>query len=311
MRSSSLLSVLTLAATIVSPALATQSGGPERQAPSVSGVTVSPGAKPDALVDPTSQFVRQHLPESAFSEQYPRFRDAVCVKVQGLPDEFNAFVAKRIVEVAKQVKAPLAASPDCTPNIHVIFTPAPQAQIDDIAKRKDILLGFHWQADLKRVSTASQPIQGWYVTRVRDFTGRGHIELSGIFGADLDGSDDKPRGGGSTGGSRLSNGMSTEIVHTLIVADANKVADEKIGAVADYVSVLALARWKGLEHCNSAVSTVLNLMADGCDRNTAPEQATTADLALLTSLYAVDPRESGPQQRASIASAMRAADKTH
>ena len=45
--------------------------------------------------------------------------------------------------------------------------------------------------------------------------------------------------------------MSTELVHSLILADANKVADEKIGAVADYVAVLALARWQGLERCNA------------------------------------------------------------
>ena len=58
--------------------------------------------------------------------------------------------------------------------------------------------------------------------------------------------------------------MSAEVVHSLIIADANKVADEKIGAVADYIAVLALARWQGLERCN-AIPTILNLMADGCD----------------------------------------------
>ena len=46
---------------------------------------------------------------------YARFRDPVCVKVTGLPAEFDAFVAKRIVEVAKEVRAPLAPAATCTP----------------------------------------------------------------------------------------------------------------------------------------------------------------------------------------------------
>jgi hypothetical protein len=47
-------------------------------------------------------------------------------------------------------------------------------------------------------------------------------------------------------------------------------------------------------------------MADGCEGE-APEAATSSDLALLTGLYSVDPRESGAQQRATIASAIRRA----
>jgi hypothetical protein len=100
--------------------------------------------------------------------------------------------------------------------------------------------------------------------------------------------------------------MSSELVHSLIIADANRVAGEKIDAVADYIAVLALSRWQGLDRC-SAVPTILNLMADGCDAEDRPEAATPADLALLTGLYAVDPRESGPLQRASIAGAIRKA----
>jgi hypothetical protein len=115
------------------------------------------------------------------------------------------------------------------------------------------------------------------------------------------GDEDKPRG---LAGTRLSNGMSSEIVHTLILADANKVAGEKIDAVADYIAVLALARWQGLERCNAKVSTILNLMAQDCGDD-PPTAATTADMALLTALYAVDPRETGSQQRMAIAGRMR------
>ena len=33
---------------------------------------------------------------------------------------------------------------------NVIFTPNPQAQLDDVAKRRDILLGYHYTSQFKR-----------------------------------------------------------------------------------------------------------------------------------------------------------------
>jgi hypothetical protein len=107
-------------------------------------------------------------------------------------------------------------------------------------------------------------------------------------------------------GSRLGNDMSSELVHSLIIADASKVAGEKIDAVADYVAVLALSQWRNLARC-AGQPTILNLMAEGCEAEDRPDAATPADLALLTGLYTADARESGTQQRASIASAIRKA----
>jgi hypothetical protein len=272
---------------------------PAAKGPTVSGVTVEAPKKVDPLVDPAREFVRQRLPQSTFSEQYPRFRDDVCVKVVGLPDAYDAFIARRIVEIAAQVHAPVAKTATCQPNVDVIFTAEPQALLTDIAKRKDILLGFYWNdANLKRLATFKPPIGAWYVTRTRDQFGESRLEMH-------DPTDFlNPRVGRA--GSRLSNGMSTEVAHSLILADASKVAGEKIEAVADYVAVLALARWQKLDRC-SAQPTILNLMADGCDTDAKPAAATPQDLALLTGLYSVQARASGSQQRSTIASAIRKA----
>jgi hypothetical protein len=253
-------------------------------------------------VSPERQFVRSHLPTSR-NEQYARFRDPVCVKVQGLPVEFDAFVAKRVVELAKTVKAPVDPSPTCTPNVNVIFSTQPQRQLSDIAKRRDILFGFYWRTNLAKISTFTRPIQSWYLTRTIDTHGKDVLELVDPRPFDPD-SGKMPALTGRAG-SRLGNDMSSELVHSLIIADANKVSGEKIGAVADYIAVLALSRWQGLERCNS-IPTILNLMADGCDGTAPPEAATDDDIGLLTGLYAVAPREAGPLQRASIAGRMQA-----
>ncbi len=302
-RTTGMAGMLAWAALLASPAFATQSG-PDKPAPaaSVSGVTVTPG-KPDPLVDRTTQFVRQHLPENLFSDQYPRFRDAVCVRVVGLPAEFDDFIKARVLAVADQVHAPVAKAADCTPNVNVIFSAEPKAQVDDIYRRRDILLGFRFHSQVKRVTEFNRPIQSWYLTRTRDDHGTSFLEVENAL---LPGAE-RPAG---RAGSRLSHGVSAEVVHTLVIADANKVSDARIGAVADYIAVLALARWTHLERCNSQISTVLNLMADGCDPDNRPDAATPADLALLTGLYSVDPREDGAAQRASIASAIRKAEDT-
>ncbi len=282
------------------PASATQATNPATS--QVSGVTVTAPGKASPLVNPETQFVRGHLAENR-NQQYARFRDPVCVRVVGLPPEFDAFIAKRVVDLAKEVKAPVDASSTCTPNVNVVFSQKPQAQLDDIAKRRDILFGFHFVAETKRLSTFSRPVQAWYVTQTQDTTGKRVLELMDPHPYDP-GEGKSPAVMGKAG-SRLGNDMSTELVHVLILADANKVADEKIGAIADYVAVLALARWNGLEKCNS-LPTILNLMADGCDADEIAEAATPTDLGLLEGLYSVDPRESGTLQRASIADRMSA-----
>jgi hypothetical protein len=276
----------------------------------LSGVTVTGPAKLDALVNPASQFVRSHLPTSR-NEQYARFRDPVCVRVLGLPPEFDAFVAKRVVDLAKAVKAPLDPSPVCTPNVNVIFSPKPQQQLSDIAKRRDILFGYYFRTDAKKIATFDRPIQSWYLTRSVGTDGQDILELNGgpacvsSHGPGAPPCDIKAPPVKGRAGSRLGNDMSSELVHSLILADANRVSGEKIGAVADYIAVLALSRWQGLERCNG-IPTILNLLADDCDRDSAPEAATEADLGLLTGLYAVSPRDAGPLQRASIAGRLQA-----
>jgi hypothetical protein len=309
MRRTLILAVVVLigAGAAVAKQTSPESSKPPAPGSTVSGITVDAPSKESPLVDRTTEFVRQRLPTSRF-EQYARFHDPICVKVVGLPEAFEGFVAKRIVEVAKQVNAPIDPAPGCRPNVNVIFSASPQAQLSDIAKHRDILFGFHFQAEMKKLSTFSRPVQAWYVTRTEDTNGNKVLELN----------DPAPcvsSGGGATcdikapavvgkAGSRLGNDLSSELVHSLIIADANKVAGEKIDAVADYIAVLALSRWQGLERC-SGLPTILNLMADGCDARDRPEAATPADLALLTGLYQVNSRETGSLQRAEIAGAMR------
>jgi hypothetical protein len=306
---------VTAAALIAAGAAAKQtppvSSKPAPPESTISGVTVEGPAKPNPLVDRTTEFVRQRLPTSRF-EQYARFHDPICVKVIGLPGEYDAFIAKRVVAMAREVKAPVAEAATCVPNVNVIFSATPQTQLTDIARRRDVLFGFYFKADAKQTFTFRRPIQSWYLTRAVGTDGRVILELNDTApcqGTGLPGAppcDLKAPPLTGRAGSRLGNDMSSELVHALIIADANKVSGQPIGAVADYIAVLALSRWQGLERC-TGLPTILNLMADGCDAEDRPEAAAPADIALLTGLYQVNAREAGTLQRAEIADLMRKA----
>lgn len=178
-------------------AFATQVGPAEKTAPAgmVSGVTVT-GEKRDPLVDKTTQFVRNHLPESR-SGQIARFRDEICVSVVGLPAAYDTFIAKRIISLANEVHAPVSHAANCAPNVHVIFSPQPQAQMADIAKRRESLLGAHFAAQLRRISVVSGPVQSWYLTGVRDTTGERHLEGNSQANVDVN---DLVHGGADIGG---------------------------------------------------------------------------------------------------------------
>ena len=305
---------VTAAALIAAGAAAKQTSPVSSKPPpesTISGVTVEGPAKPNPLVDRATEFVRQRLPTSRF-EQYARFHDPICVKVIGLPGEYDAFIATRVAAMAREVKAPVAEAATCVPNVNVIFSATPQAQLTDIARRRDVLFGFYFKADAKQTFTFRRPIQSWYLTRAVGTDGRDILELNDTApcqGTGLPGAppcDLKAPPLTGRAGSRLGNDMSSELVHALIIADANKVSGQPIGAVADYIAVLALSRWQELERC-TGLPTILNLMADGCDAEDRPEAATPADIALLTGLYQVNAREAGPLQRAEIADLMRKA----
>lgn len=294
------------------PAFATASepAGPAKAATStdLSGVTVTGPQAPSPVVNAASQFVRSHVPTSR-NEQYARFHDPICVKVIGMPAEFDAFVAQRIVELARAVNAPIDPSASCSPNVDVIFSSEPQAQLSDIAKRRDVLFGYYLHSEIKKLTTFSRPVQSWYLTRSRDTHGDNILELydpAPCVSSPKGICDLKAPALTGRAGSRLGNDMSSELVHSLVIADANKLSGEKIGAVADYIAVLALSRWQGLERCNS-MSTILNLMADGCEG--PPDAATPGDLAMLRGLYMVASREAGALQRAEIAGRLQTALK--
>ena len=101
----------------------------------------------------------------------------------------------------------------------------------------------------------------------------------------------------SVTGSRLGDGLSSELYNVLIVAEPAKLMSYEIGALADYAAMLALAQPSSLDSCE-ALPSISNLLVK--DRATATAHLTDGDLAYLHSLYKMGTADTLAMQRDTI-----------
>jgi len=92
----------------------------------------------------------------------------------------------------------------------------------------------------------------------------------------------------------------------MVVADTQRIGGQPIGAVADYVAVVTLARMRPGPACE-ALPSILDLLATGCPGRPPPTSMTAADLAFLRALYDIELESSLAFQKAAIGRRMREA----
>lgn len=259
-------------------------------APSTEHVTVT-GTKSREVTD---AFVQAFAAPARLTGKLARWEDGICPVTVGLKPKFTDFISRRIRDVGTQAGAPVDVRQSCSPNIEIVFTTAPQGLLDNVRKRHPEYLGYaDGSAQKAALTTISRPIQAWYTTQTKDLRGQAEI--------------DSPRNGGvdqvipdpfvpnafihlsmptaharAVSGGRLDDGTHSAFYHVIIVADPNKLLDHEIGALADYIAMLALTQLSSLDTCQQLPS-IVNLLAPGCAR---PAPALTdSDLGYLKGLY--------------------------
>jgi hypothetical protein len=105
------------------------------------------------------------------------------------------------------------------------------------------------------------------------------------------------------GDSRISDSLSTVFGIVLVVADLNKVANQEIGGVSDYVALLTLSQPASLDGCDPLPS-IIDLMSTACDGRPKPDAMTESDIAYLKALYATNAETSAALAKTNIASRM-------
>jgi hypothetical protein len=284
------------------------------QPPSTEHVTVTaPAAIPEALAH---DFVKSFTGVSPASGKIARWRLGVCPVVAGLPPSGLKLVSARVRQVAAQAGAPVGDQ-SCKPNTDIVFTLNPQVLLDGIRAKDRVLLGYHDAGQEKELATVRHPVQAWYTTQTADNHGTATIDdkLTTRGGFTMDTPGDRrlffPEATvRQVTGSHLSDGLSSELYHAVIVIDLAKVKGLTVGALADYAAMLALAQTQSFETCAPLVS-ITNLVSPDCDAAVKTGAMSGSDLAYLQGLYSIDPRASLLHQKGEIADRMQKGQETN
>jgi hypothetical protein len=255
----------------------TQIAPPAGPAPSLDEITViapRPPTASEVAGDNIKIFVNSHSePKNSGTGTLSRWKEAVCVKTEGLSLALEDYVSARVEAIAAAVRTSPPKQNPCAPNVYVIFTNEPQRFIDHAVDQNPEILGYHYSAQLKRLKTIDHPIQAWHVTGLQ--AGASTVQLDSVWASPLMVS-------AATG---ISTGVRSFILFTLVIVDGKKMEGYKLRSIADYVAMLALAQVRLTEGCGELPS-ILDLMASACTRE-KPKSITSSDLAFLRALNTV------------------------
>ena len=120
------------------------------------------------------EFVKSHSTPSVIINQLSRWSAPVCPTITGLQPGFGEAISRRIVAVAASVGAPTTEG-KCDFNVEILFTPKPQAMLEDVAKKYPGYPGYVPDKP-KPDSTFNRAIQVWYVAATH--TGHGNTDAS-------------------------------------------------------------------------------------------------------------------------------------
>ena len=272
-------------------------------APKVENVTVT-GARTRQAIE---GFVQSLATPTRAAGKIARWDTPICPTVLGLKKQFAGFIAERLRDIAAKAGAPINTKNDCLPNIAIVFTTAPQKLLDNIRKNQPELLGYYDNAaQADALAKVTRPIQAWYQTETKDVNGKAEPDSGQTRGPGLEiylPCPDQPGGvclmhlpnahASAVSGTRLGDGLKSGLYNVVIAADPAKLVDNEIGALSDYIAMLALAQVKTPDVCQP-LDSILNLLADNCP---TPASMTANDLGYLTALYKMSPESTIQVQR--------------
>jgi hypothetical protein len=248
-------------------------------------LAATPVLAQDAGPPQSLAFVQGYAQPSGASGKIPRWRQRICIRIQGFDEASVTRMTARVRTIAAEAGAPLDTGRNCKPNVEVYFTRQPQQLL----------------AQLGLPGSVAQPIEAWYAGTVRDESGRtGDKSVEGECDA-------RARSSGrqcsaAWNGSRLSTGAPRgELTFVNIVGDSGKLDSFTDDTLADHVALLALSQTAAFAACHP-IASVANLLAPGCAHSA--KALTAADRAYLKALYTANPDLSLQAQQVAISRQM-------
>ena len=272
-------------------------------------VTVSGTKSREVIQD----FVNAFAARTQLIDKIARWETGICPITVGLPSRDSMFVTERLKEIAAKAGAPISTDKTCKHNIEIVFTRTPQALLDNVKKDNENFLGYHDNPEQRdRLATVTHPIQAWYTTATQDVNGYIQVDMP-VPGPGL------PipivcrgipvpctvylpsaRLYGSTG-NRLNSGLRSDFFNIIIAVDINKVGQQELDTVSDYIALLALTQPSSLDIC-PPLSSIVSLLAKNCEGHTV--RLTTSDMTYLQGLYKMNPEMTAGIQHGQIVNQM-------
>jgi hypothetical protein len=294
--------LLVLAASGVALTTAWAASAPAATPQAAESVTVT--ATPLPHRSAVDEFIYSYPTEVRTTEKIARWKTPICPVVQGLPARFASFIATRVKAIAHTAGAPVSEDPKCRHNVEILFTTAPQALGDWLRKDHWAYLGyfdnFHQADELAKVN---HDIQAWYTTATVGYHGLLRVDnprqdfLTGAYGG-VNGIE-----GGKVyyapGAGRFNVGPASSLYNVIIVANPAKLGNYEMGALADYIAMLALSQPKSFDSCWE-VPSITNLLTKDCQAERKTATLSDNDARFLYGLYKMDTNYAVQIQRSQI-----------
>lgn len=253
-----------------------------------------------------ADYVDKLLP-SAMGAEIGRFEDALCPKVIGLAEPYNAQVIARIREVAKATSIDLASG-DCVPNLVIVTARDKRALIDSLRRSHPGYFTDVATDQLMRLASSDRPYASWQVTDVIAADGMPVGKGSGMP-AGTNGAAD-PKGGirvdadfarlkSTMSPSRLRKTVKPRVLSSIVVVETKALNNVTTGQLADFALVKAMLPTERRERPAPA-SSILSLFNTGVAPDRGPQSVTWWDVAFLKSLRSTPSDKNADIQKAEI-----------
>jgi hypothetical protein len=292
-------------------ASAQQPAKPDDSSPGIgteSVIVTAPALRTERALD---SFIIAHSTPTLWLGKIARWKNGICPLAVGLSPQLNLYISQRIIRVAMMTGAPVDKGETCRPNVLVVATDKPQAMLDYVSTKRPALLGAHYISQRQKIATMSLPVQAWYSTATEDFYGfisadlpSSELGYGAMSSGYVAGSASNILPGAHVSGSRLGDGLKSQLSTAIILVDTQKIVGQEIGPLADYIAMLALSQGQYYDTCQD-VPTINNLMAPNCAAELKPAALTDIDATYLRGLYKMDAGSSYRGQRSSIAFEMK------
>lgn len=215
----------------------------------------------------------------ALTGETPRWRTQVCAGVTGLGGDNAQYVVDRVSARAEELGVRVGPS-GCTANLLIVFTADPNGQAQAIARERTDPASLTGRSGgtsgleaFGAFLNSTQPVRWWRVTRT--ITENGEMADRSLRLGEAPRVNVPERG-------RLASATHDTFSHVIVVVDLNQVNGLRLGALADYIAMVALSP---VEEGDRQEASILNLFADRSAGRSPAEALTGGDQEYLRNLY--------------------------